>query len=263
MLSSTGVASVATPVFFVWRKVNMKIVSRDQWFEVQNLSDGIRLIHEPYIRPFYRCNLWHIQGRDKDLLLDSGSGLVSLREQLPWLTERPLVAVASHCHFDHIAGHHEFAERLVHRAEADILAAPDGDNDLSRAFVGDDMFEAHPDCPLCYAEYRVKAAPATGFVEDGDVLDLGNRTLQVLHTPGHSPGGISLYEAATETLFSGDIIYDGPLIEDAYHSNLQDYAASLRRLQALPIRTVHGGHFGSFSGAHLRSMIDEWLRRHA
>ena len=52
-------------------------------------------------------------------------------------------------------------------------------------FVGDDMFEAHPDCPLCYAEYRVKAAPATGFVEDGDVLDLGNRTLQVLHTPGH------------------------------------------------------------------------------
>jgi glyoxylase-like metal-dependent hydrolase (beta-lactamase superfamily II) len=44
--------------------------------------------------------------------------------------------------------------------------------------------------------------------------------LQVLHTPGHSPGGISLYEAATETLFSGDIIYDGPLIEDAYHSNL-------------------------------------------
>lgn len=167
----------------------MKIVSRDQWFEVQTLSDGIRLIHEPFIRPFYRCNLWHVQGRDKDLLLDSGSGLVSLREQLPWLTERPLVAVASHCHFDHIAGHHEFAERLVHPAEADILAAPDGENDLSRAFVGDDMFEAHPDCPLCYAEYRVKAAPATGFVEDGDVLDLGNRTLQVLHTPGHSPGG--------------------------------------------------------------------------
>ncbi len=95
----------------------MKIVSRDQWFEVKQLSDGIRLIHEPYIRPFYRCNLWHIQGRDKDLLLDSGSGLVSLREQLPWITERPLVAVASHCHFDHIAGHHEFSERLVHPAE--------------------------------------------------------------------------------------------------------------------------------------------------
>ena len=192
----------------------MKIVSRDQWFEVKQLSDGIRLIHEPYIRPFYRCNLWHIQGRDKDLLLDSGSGLVSLREQLPWITERPLVAVASHCHFDHIAGHHEFPERLVHPAEAQILASPDGENTLSTAFVGDEMFEAHPDCPLCYAEYRVKAAPATG------------------------------------------------LIEDAYHSNLDDYARSLQRLRELPIRTVHGGHFGSFSGEHLRTMIDEWQRSH-
>ncbi|MCY1417160.1 Hydroxyacylglutathione hydrolase [compost metagenome] len=240
----------------------MKIVSRDQWFEVKTVGDGVRLIHEPYIRPFYRCNLWHIQGRDRDVLVDSGSGLVSLREQLPWLTERPLLAVASHCHFDHIAGHHEFGERLVHPNEADIIKAPDGENDLSRAFVGDDMFEAHPDCPLCYAEYRVKAAPATRLIDEGDVLDLGDRVLQVLHTPGHSPGGISLWEQATGTLFSGDIIYDGPLIEDAYHSNLHDYAASLERLRQLPIRTVHGGHFPSFSGQRLREMIDAWLRSH-
>lgn len=240
----------------------MKIVSRDQWFEVQKLSDGVSLIHEPYVRPFYRCNLWHIQGRDKDVLVDSGSGLVSLREQLPWLTKRPLLAVASHCHFDHIAGHHEFDERLVHPAEAQILAEPDGDNTLATAFVGDDMFEAHPDCPLCYAEYRVKSAPATRLIEEGDVLDLGNRTLQVLHTPGHSPGGISLWEARTGTLFSGDIIYDGPLIEDAYHSNLEHYAASLQRLSQLPIQTVHGGHFPSFSGEKLREMIGQWLQAH-
>lgn len=166
----------------------MKIVSRDRWFEVEHRHDGICLIHEPYVRPFYRCNMWHVQGREHDVLIDSGSGLVSLREQLPWLTEKPLLAVASHCHFDHIAGHHEFDERLVHPAEADILAAPDGANTLATDFVGDDMFEAHPDCPLCYAEYRVRAAPATRLIEDGDVLDLGNRILQVLHTPGHSPG---------------------------------------------------------------------------
>lgn len=240
----------------------MKIVSRDQWFEVKQLNDGVSLIHEPYIRPFYRCNLWHIQGRDKDVLVDTGSGVVSLREQLPWLTEKPLLAVASHTHFDHIAGHHEFPQRLVHPAEAQILAEPDGENTLSAAYCDDQMFEAHPDCPLCYAEYRVKAAPATQLIEEGDVLDLGNRTLQVLHTPGHSPGGISLFEAATGTLFSGDVIYDGPLIEDAYHSNLDDYAASLRRLQKLPVRTVHGGHFPSFSGEHLRTIIDQWLRAH-
>ncbi|WP_122666996.1 MBL fold metallo-hydrolase [Pseudomonas viridiflava] len=240
----------------------MKIVTRDQWFEVQKRADGINLIHEPWVRPYYRCNLWHIQGRDRDVLVDTGSGVVSLREQLPWLTDRPLLAVASHTHFDHIAGHHEFAERLVHPAEADILATPTRASTLADAYVGDDMFEAHPDCPLCYAEYQVKAAPATRLIDEGDVLDLGDRVLEVFHTPGHSPGGISLWEANTRTLFSGDIIYDGPLIEDAYHSDLADYAASLERLRKLPVNTVHGGHFASFSGAVLRGMIDEWFVGH-
>jgi glyoxylase-like metal-dependent hydrolase (beta-lactamase superfamily II) len=240
----------------------VKIVTRDQWFEVQKRADGVSLIHEPWVRPYYRCNLWHIQGRDRDVLVDTGSGVVSLREQLPWLTDRPLLAVASHTHFDHIAGHHQFAERLVHPAEADILASPTRASTLADAYVGDDMFEAHPDCPLCYAEYQVKAAPATRLIDEGDVLDLGDRTLEVLHTPGHSPGGISLWEAKTQTLFSGDIIYDGPLIEDAYHSNLNDYAASLERLRKLPVRTVHGGHFASFSGEVLRGMIDEWVLGH-
>jgi glyoxylase-like metal-dependent hydrolase (beta-lactamase superfamily II) len=240
----------------------VKIVTRDQWFEVQKRADGVSLIHEPWVRPYYRCNLWHIQGRDRDVLVDTGSGVVSLREQLPWLTDRPLLAVASHTHFDHIAGHHEFAERLVHPAEADILASPTRASTLADAYVGDEMFEAHPDCPLCYAEYQVKAAPATRLIDEGDVLDLGDRALEVLHTPGHSPGGISLWEAKTQTLFSGDIIYDGPLIEDAYHSNLHDYAASLERLRKLPVRTVHGGHFASFSGEVLRGMIDEWVLGH-
>ncbi|AYC33634.1 MBL fold metallo-hydrolase [Pseudomonas cavernae] len=240
----------------------MRIVSRDQWFAVEQRHDGISLIHEPYVRPFYRCNMWHIQGRDRDLLLDSGSGLVSLREQLPWLTARPLLAVASHTHFDHIGGHHEFSERLVHPAEADILAAPTNSSTLAALCIGEQMFEAHPDCPLCYAEYRVKAAPATRLIEEGEVLDLGDRVLEVLHTPGHSPGGISLWESKTATLFSGDIIYDGPLVEDAYHSNLADYAKSLARLRKLPVHTVHGGHFPSFSGARLNQLIDSWFRAH-
>ena len=135
-------------------------------------------------------------------------------------------------------------------------------NTLATDFVGDEMFEAHPDCPLCYAEYRVRAAPATRLIEDGDVVDLGNRVLQVLHTPGHSPGGISLWEASTQTLFSGDILYDGPLIEDAYHSNLEDYAQSLARLRELPVRTVHGGHFASFSGQRMRELINAWFDAH-
>jgi len=240
----------------------MKIVTKDKWFDVQHQTDNISLIHEPYIRPFYRCNLWYVHGRDKGALIDTGSGLVSLREQIPLLTEKPVCAIASHTHFDHMAGHHEFSERVVHSDEAHILAHPDGDNTLATMFVSDEMFDAHPDCEICYAEYRVKSAPASRVVEDGDVIDLGDRVLEVIHTPGHSPGGISLWERSTQTLFSGDVIYDGPLIEDAYHSNLNQYRQSLERLHRLPVRTVHGGHFPSFSGERLKILIFDWLRGH-
>ena len=61
-------------------------------------------------------------------------------------------------------------------------------------------------------------------------------------------------------LISGDLIYDGPLIEDTYHSDAADYARSMRRLRDLPARIVHGGHFPSFSGDRLRSLIDGWFR---
>ena len=73
-------------------------------------------------------------------------------------------------------------------------------------------------------------------------------------------GGIALWEAASGVLISGDLIYDGPLIEDSYHSDAADYVRSMRRLRDLPARIVHGGHFTSFSGDRLRTLIDGWLR---
>ena len=81
----------------------------------------------------------------------------------------------------------------------------------------------------------------------------------MIHTPGHSPGGIALWEAATEILFSGDIVYDGPLIEDTYHGDAADYYASMTRLLDYPVRLVHGGHFPSYDGARHRAIVKAWL----
>ena len=74
--------------------------------------------------------------------------------------------------------------------------------------------------PYSSTEYAVKAAPASRLIEDGDTSDLGDRHLEVIHTPGHSPGGIMLWESASGILFSGDTVYDDPLIDDAYHDAL-------------------------------------------
>ena len=77
--------------------------------------------------------------------------------------------------------------------------------------------------------------------------------------PGHSPGGIALFKKATEILFSGDIVYDGPLIEDTYHSDMGDHIASMERRVTLPVRLVHGGPFRSFGGERYRRPIKGWL----
>ncbi len=231
----------------------------EDWYSVRRLEDDVTYICEPHIQEFYRCNIWHVRGRDRDMLVDSGMGVVSLREWVPLVTERELIAVASHTHFDHIGCHHEFECRAVHSAEADLLADPTRENTLADPYVTDDIFDALPPEPYCSKCYSVKRAPATRLLEDGDVIDLGDRQFEVIHTPGHSPGGIALYEKATEILFSGDILYDGPLIEDTYHSNADDYLASMERLLRLKVRLVHGGHFPSFSGERYRELITGWI----
>jgi glyoxylase-like metal-dependent hydrolase (beta-lactamase superfamily II) len=234
------------------------IIAADRWYEIVKLDDGVNLIHEPWIKPFFRCNMWHIQGRDFDLLFDTGLGHFPLRASLARLRERPIICVASHTHFDHVGCHYEFETRCVHVAEADILADPRNEWTLADRYATEEMFDGLPD-NWDTKSYRVRPAPATRLLKDGDVIDLGDRAFEVIHTPGHSPGGIALWESKTHILLSGDIIYDGPLIDDAYHSDLGDYETSLHRLARMPVQMVHGGHFPSFTGSRLVPIIGEYL----
>ncbi len=237
----------------------MAAIDRD-WYASQGMGDGVTLIWERAIKPFYRCNIWHVRGRDRDLLVDTGMGLHPLGPVIAGITERPVLAVASHAHVDHIGGHHEFADRAVHQAEASTLAAPDRHNTIAAPYLTDDMFitEIPPD--FSAASYCVRAAPATWLLREGDVIDLGDRVLEVMHVPGHSPGSIALWEKATGILFSGDTVYDGPLIDDFHHSVVADYIASMERLRELPARVVHAGHFASFDRQRLATVIDEYIR---
>ncbi len=234
------------------------IIGEKEWFEPVRFADGITLLHEPWIKPFFRCNMWHVRGRDADLLFDTGLGVFPLRGAVARLAERMPICVASHTHFDHIGGHHEFSHRCVHGEEAAILADPRNDLTLADRYANEDMFDALPE-GWDTAGYKIQPAPAQRILQDGDIIDLGDRAFEVIHTPGHSPGGIALWEAATATLLSGDIIYDGPLITDTYHANIADYDASMQRLAKLPAAVIHGGHFPSFGRTRLLQLVNEYL----
>ncbi|RWM73668.1 MAG: MBL fold metallo-hydrolase [Mesorhizobium sp.] len=236
----------------------LPVIDAPNWYETIRMADGVTLIHEPWIKPFFRCNIWHVRGRDHDLLFDTGLGHFSLRRHVPLVTERKLTCVASHTHFDHIGCHHEFPDRCVHAAEAEILADPRNEWTVADRYATDAMFNGVPQ-GWDTARYRILPAPADRLLEQGDVIDLGDRAFEVIHTPGHSPGGIALYEKKTGTLLSGDIIYDGPLIDDVYHSAVDDYVETLLRMRELEVAVVHGGHFPSFGKVRYRQLIDEYL----
>jgi glyoxylase-like metal-dependent hydrolase (beta-lactamase superfamily II) len=248
----------------------------DRWFERKRIDDDITVLWEPHVDPIGRCNIWHVRGRDTDLFVDSGMGVASLHDAEEDLFERPLVAVATHTHYDHIGGMHEFTERVVHRMEADLLAKPSYRNSLRVADI-DAHFLAylrevgygleseylitalpHPDYDP--GTWATVPAPATRIVDEGDVIDLGDRVFEVLHLPGHSPGSMGLWEAATGTLFSGDAIYDGPLLDRLPESDLTDYLATMARLLDLPVTVVHAGHDPSFDGARLIDIATRFIR---
>jgi glyoxylase-like metal-dependent hydrolase (beta-lactamase superfamily II) len=248
----------------------------DRWFERQSIDDSITLLWEPYVVPLMRCNIWHVRGRDRDLVVDTGMGFMSLSAELADLVDKDVTAVATHGHDDHIGGHHEFDDVLAHAAEAPLLLAPPISSLMPREAWGDDVIDSLEAAGYPMSEpYFVTALPAGMAVDsfhqepvtrvrhitEGDELDLGDRCLQVLHLPGPSPGSIGLWESATGTLVSGDAIYDGPLLDELAESSIEDYCVTMDRLMTLPVTVVHAGHDPSFGRDRLLQLARAYLRR--
>jgi glyoxylase-like metal-dependent hydrolase (beta-lactamase superfamily II) len=246
----------------------------DPWWVVRRVNDGVTLITEPHVHPLLRCNVWHVRGRDRDLVIDTALGLAPLAQLVEHEFGHGVLAVATHSHSDHVGGMHEFEERAIHRAEAadltttmrttlvaehygDTVLAPyrDAGYDIPELFV-----DAVPAAGMAMVG-EIGPAPATRVLDDGDIVDCGDRSFEVLHLPGHSPGSIGLWEAATGVLFSGDAVYDGPLLDELEGSDTDDYVATMRRLRELPVTVVHGGHEASFGRDRLVQICDAYLAR--
>jgi glyoxylase-like metal-dependent hydrolase (beta-lactamase superfamily II) len=125
------------------------------------------------------------------------------------------------------------------------------------------LITALPEAGYDVGAYALKGATVTRIVDDGDIVDTGERRFEILHLPGHSPGSIGLWEAGTGTLFSGDCVYDGSLLDELGTSNIDDYVASMIRLRDLPVVTVHAGHDPSFGKERLHALIDKYLAARA
>jgi glyoxylase-like metal-dependent hydrolase (beta-lactamase superfamily II) len=244
-----------------------------EWFVRERLDDGLTLVSEPHVHPLLRCNVWLVRGRDQNLVIDTAMGLRPLRALVEAEMDGPLLAVATHAHSDHVGGLHEFDARAVHHAEADTVAQA-GLSTLVSEHFGPRVTDPYRDAGYDIPEVLVDAAPVAGFdptvitippapatrvLNDGDVIDLGDRRFEVLHLPGHSPGSIGLWEAQTGVLFSGDAVYDGPLLDELDGSDVEAYLVTMDRLRQLPVTVVHGGHEPSFGRERLVELCEGYL----
>ncbi|MEO0374896.1 MAG: MBL fold metallo-hydrolase [Cyanobacteria bacterium P01_A01_bin.17] len=240
----------------------MPIAINDRWFKKERISDDLYLITEPHYFWWNRANLWLIKGQTQDLLIDTGLGVASLCHYLTTLIDKPLLAIASHIHFDHAGGMVEFNRRAIHQAEASALCQGDNHEALctpKQGWVLPEHFEQEPYPGFTVSQYTLRAAEPTQILHEGDVLDLGNRTFEVMHLPGHSHGCIALYDPQSREIFSGDVIYDGELLDELHCSDIATYISSYERLQKLAVEIVYPGHYRTFGKAKYDQIIGEYL----
>jgi glyoxylase-like metal-dependent hydrolase (beta-lactamase superfamily II) len=240
----------------------------DEWWMVADVGAGVSRLVELHVNPVIESNVWHVRGRDADLLIDTGNGIGALRPLIEGMSQgRPIVALVTHGHFDHVGGLREFQDRRGHAADADEVRQPyamrlhqadfpEGAEEMF-SFYGyptpRSIVEALPHEDFDMDGWSSPGAELTATVDEGAVIDLGDRRLEVLHTPGHTPGSITIWESETGLLFTGDTVY----AEGRLH--FEDPAAalvSLGRLCDLPVRRVHAGHDRSFDARELRTVAD-------
>jgi glyoxylase-like metal-dependent hydrolase (beta-lactamase superfamily II) len=201
-----------------------------EWFEVNEIEEGIWCIGEPY--HVENVNSYLILGDGKGLLIDTGLGISNIKNVVEQITPDPVEVVNTHSHYDHVGDNHRFDKIAIHKDEARQLERGRNPKTLQQ-FVEPQMFKKEPPKDFDPQTYSIEPSKAHRQLKDGDSLTVGNRTLRIVHTPGHSPGSICLWEESRGLLFTGDTIYDGPLYAQLPHSNFDDYIRSLSSLCSL------------------------------
>ena len=236
--------------------------TEEEAFSVQQVDEGVFMCRERFYESWNQANIWIVQGSMADLVIDTGLGIWDLPKFLRehhLIGQKPVQAVATHVHFDHSGGLHQFENVAIHSNEADAIAQ--GDNYETVSLVTNSEIGLLPREDWTASEYHVQAVKPTKVLKEGDVFDLGNKKLKVLHLPGHSRGSIGLLDEDAKILFSGDVVYDGSMIDWLPYSNISDYIRTCERLQqnAATIEKVCPGHMGMFDSKRLHELVTDYI----
>jgi glyoxylase-like metal-dependent hydrolase (beta-lactamase superfamily II) len=213
----------------------------DAWFEVYRVAPDVFAIYEPHQAEEVISYL--ILGTKQAVLFDTGMGISDIQKVTAELTALPIVVLNSHAHLDHIGGNWQFKDVLG--MDTDFTRArAEGSTAGAQDEIGPDMICGSLPNGFDSRSYGTRRWTITRSIHGGDHLDLGDRVLEILATPGHTPDSVCLLDRAHGLLFTGDTYYPGPIWLFRPETDLDDYAASVHRLAALApeLTAVLGAH---------------------
>jgi glyoxylase-like metal-dependent hydrolase (beta-lactamase superfamily II) len=218
-----------------------RIPVNDAWFEVYKPARDVFAIYEPHQAEEVISYL--IVGKRRALLFDTGMGISDIKKVAAELTKLPIIVLNSHTHNDHVGGNWQF--NTIHGMDTDFTRknARGSREDAQEEITADQICGALPNDFNAKA-YATRPWKITAYTHNGDRFDLGGRTLEVIATPGHTPDTISLIDRSNGLLFTGDTYYPAPIWLFRPETDLDAYAASIRRLAALAphVNLVLGAH---------------------
>jgi glyoxylase-like metal-dependent hydrolase (beta-lactamase superfamily II) len=218
-----------------------RVTVSDSWFEVYKPAPGVYAIYEPHQSEEVISYL--IVGEKRALLFDTGMGISDIKRVTAELTRLPIVVLNSHTHNDHVGGNWQFD--TIYGMDTDFTRknAQGSSADAQAEIAPGEICGTLPK-GFDRKSYATKSWTIATFLKNNDRIDLGERSIEVIATPGHTPDAISLLDRANGLLFTGDTYYPAPIWLFRPETDLDAYAASIQHLAALAphVKLVLGAH---------------------
>lgn len=213
----------------------------DTWFEVYKVAPDVFAIYEPHQSEETIGYL--IVGSQRALLFDTGMGIGDLKALTGILTKLPIIVLNSHTHNDHVGNNWQFS--TIYGMDTDFTrqSAMGSKKDAQAEIAPGEVCGALPS-GFNPATYATRSWKISRWVHDGEKLELGGRTLEIIATPGHTPDAVCLFDRANGLLFTGDTYYPGTIWIYRLETDLAAYGSSVRKLAALEpqVKLVFGAH---------------------
>ena len=178
----------------------------------------------------YNESVYLVEGNDKALLIDAGAWMPHLDKAVAKLTDKPVMLALTHGHGDHVGGVVSFPEAYIHP--------------LDTAMIGQGA-----------RQYGIKV----NLLADGEVIDLGGRQIEVLHTPGHTSGSVTFFDKERHYGFSGDAFGSTNLLlfGGTFRDLINTTGRTAEYMQRNGIETLYPGHYHGDNPETLQRVLDE------